>query len=44
MVIPVGEKTEQKLTIITRETGEYHILEDYTRSFVPLIGKKGWTE
>jgi protein-L-isoaspartate(D-aspartate) O-methyltransferase len=42
MVIPVGEKSQQKLIIITRETGEYHILEDYTRKFVPLIGKEGW--
>ncbi len=43
MIIPVGEKTEQKLMIITRDTEEYHILEDYTRKFVPLIGKEGWT-
>lgn len=43
MVIPIGEKSQQKLMIITRETGEYHILEDYTRKFVPLIGKEGWT-
>jgi protein-L-isoaspartate(D-aspartate) O-methyltransferase len=43
MVIPVEEKSRQKLMIITRETGKYHILEDYTRKFVPLIGKEGWT-
>lgn len=43
LVIPIGEKSQQKLMIITRETGEYHILEDYTRKFVPLIGKEGWT-
>jgi len=42
MLIPVEEKSQQKLLIITRETGEYHILEDYTRKFVPLIGKEGW--
>ncbi len=42
MIVPVGEKSAQKLIIITRETGEFHILEDYTRKFVPLIGKDGW--
>lgn len=42
MIIPVGEKSQQKLIVITRENNEYHILENYSRSFVPLIGKKGW--
>lgn len=43
MIVPVGEKTQQKLTIITRQGGDYHILAETLRSFVPLIGKKGWT-
>ncbi|HQV33894.1 MAG TPA: protein-L-isoaspartate(D-aspartate) O-methyltransferase [Calditrichia bacterium] len=43
MIIPVGEKSQQKLLIITKENNQVHILGDYNRSFVPLIGKEGWT-
>jgi protein-L-isoaspartate(D-aspartate) O-methyltransferase len=43
LIVPVGEKTHQKLIIITREGADYHILAEHSRSFVPLIGKKGWT-
>ena len=43
MIVPVGEKTQQKLTIITRDGDDYHILAENSSSFVPLIGKKGWT-
>lgn len=42
MVIPVGGKSFQKLMVITQQNGRYHILEEISRRFVPLIGKKGW--
>ena len=42
MIIPVGSRNEQKLTIITLKDGKYHKIEGSSQRFVPLIGKKGW--
>lgn len=43
MIIPVGGKERQKLLVVTRENNDIRILKDFDRSFVPLIGKEGWT-
>ncbi|MFO7525991.1 MAG: protein-L-isoaspartate(D-aspartate) O-methyltransferase [Ignavibacteriaceae bacterium] len=43
MVIPVGNRTSQKLYVLTREaenTFSTNIIPEF--SFVPLIGKEGW--
>ncbi len=42
MIIPVGGKSLQKLMIVTRNGDKFHIMEDHEKTFVPLIGKKGW--
>ena len=44
LVAPVGEKSSQKLMVVTQRDGESHILGEYSRQFVPLIGRNGWTE
>lgn len=42
MLIPVGDRTEQKLTLVTR-TGDSHETETVTDcTFVPLIGRFAW--
>ncbi len=43
MLIPVGEKNTQKLMIVTRIGEKVEILEADAQSFVPLIGRKGWS-
>lgn len=42
LMIPVGEKDQQKLMIVTRKGADFDILEADSRSFVPLIGRRGW--
>jgi len=42
LVIPVGEKTSQKLYVVTRNNDgiDYKMFEGF--KFVPLIGEEGW--
>jgi len=42
LVIPVGERYLQTLTIATKEKGKISIEESIGCVFVPLIGKYGW--
>jgi protein-L-isoaspartate(D-aspartate) O-methyltransferase len=42
LVIPVGEKEYQKLKLIKRENGELKMCEKVWRTFVPLVGQKGF--
>ncbi len=42
LISPVGEKDQQKLMIVTRKGADFDILEADSRSFVPLIGRRGW--
>lgn len=42
LVIPLGEKYLQTLTVITREKGRIKTEESIGCVFVPLIGKYGW--
>lgn len=44
MLIPLGDRNEQKLTLIRRDGGRF-TSEDITAvSFVPLVGRFGWTQ
>ncbi len=42
IVMPVGDSAEQSLLIITKDKGRLNVIEEDSRTFVPLIGKKGW--
>jgi protein-L-isoaspartate(D-aspartate) O-methyltransferase len=42
LLIPVGEKEYQKLKLIKRENGELKMYEKVWRTFVPLVGQKGF--
>lgn len=42
LVMPMGEKHNQKLVLIERANGEAIMNEVGQVSFVPLIGKEGW--
>ncbi len=42
MIIPVGGKEEQLLTLYTKTQDSYKISEIEKLNFVPLIGKDGW--
>ena len=44
LVIPVGERFMQVLTIVTRLNGKLNIEESITCVFVPLVGKYGWSK
>jgi len=45
MVIPVGDKTSQRLEIVTKpEEDKFDIEEIPEFAFVPLIGREGWKE
>ena len=45
MVIPVGDKTSQRLKIVTKlEEEKFGIEEIPEFAFVPLIGREGWNE
>jgi protein-L-isoaspartate(D-aspartate) O-methyltransferase len=44
MVIPVGSKTMQMLTLITREAGGFRTSQEGSCVFVPLLGKFGWKQ
>jgi len=44
MLIPVGTKDEQMLTMYVKEGGSYKKLELQKLSFVPLIGQHGWKD
>lgn len=45
MIIPVGDKTNQTMKIITKlSEDEFDIKEAPYFAFVPLIGKEGWKE
>ena len=44
LIVPVGDKVQQKLMIVTRQGNNFDIIEADSRSFVPLIGKRGWTD
>jgi protein-L-isoaspartate(D-aspartate) O-methyltransferase len=43
LIIPVGNKQQQRLVIAERTTDGYKATEVDSRNFVPLIGKNGWT-
>ncbi len=42
LVIPVGDKQEQTIMILTRTGGEYILQKETGFKFVPLIGKNAW--
>lgn len=43
LIIPIGDRTEQKLYIITRTGPDtFHAEEHHRFRFVPLIGEDGW--
>ncbi len=42
LVIPVGSKTMQMLTLITRKDGKLQAKQEGSCVFVPLIGRFGW--
>jgi protein-L-isoaspartate(D-aspartate) O-methyltransferase len=42
LVIPVGERFIQTLTIVTKRGGRLYIEESIGCVFVPLVGKYGW--
>jgi len=44
LVIPVGERYLQTLTVVAREKGEIKTEESIGCVFVPLIGKYGWKQ
>ena len=44
LVIPVGEKKQQKLRLIKRKSGEFKTYEKEWRTFVPLVGRKGFQQ
>ena len=45
MVIPVGDKSSQRLKIVTKLEEEKFDVEDIPEfAFVPLIGREGWKE
>ena len=44
LVIPVGDKNTQKMIVVFRESIENYVLNEFPNfSFVPLIGREGWT-
>jgi len=44
LVIPVGDQSMQKVTLVVRRGEEFETTEAFGFKFVPLIGKKGWKE
>ncbi|OFW56306.1 MAG: protein-L-isoaspartate O-methyltransferase [Candidatus Solincola sediminis] len=42
LIIPVGSKTMQVLTVITREVGKFQAKQEGSCVFVPLVGRFGW--
>jgi protein-L-isoaspartate(D-aspartate) O-methyltransferase len=45
LVIPVGNKSSQKLKIITKiDDDKFQVLDVPEFSFVPLIGREGWSQ
>ena len=45
LVIPVGDKSSQILKIITKlDNDEFQIQDIPEFSFVPLIGREGWSQ
>lgn len=44
LVIPVGNRWSQVLTVVAKENGEITTTETIGCVFVPLIGKYGWAE
>jgi protein-L-isoaspartate(D-aspartate) O-methyltransferase len=44
MIIPVGDRFEQVLVLITKQKGELIEIKICGCTFVPLIGKDGWKE
>jgi protein-L-isoaspartate(D-aspartate) O-methyltransferase len=44
LVIPVGDLEGQSIRVITRLGNTYESVEAHGFKFVPLIGKKGWSE
>jgi protein-L-isoaspartate(D-aspartate) O-methyltransferase len=43
LVIPVGDRTSQKMLRLTRKSDQEIIQEDFDNfSFVPLLGEEGW--
>ncbi|MBU0485046.1 MAG: protein-L-isoaspartate(D-aspartate) O-methyltransferase [Proteobacteria bacterium] len=42
MVIPIGDRTSQRLTLVTKEDGEIKVRDGEAVRFVSLIGAQGW--
>jgi protein-L-isoaspartate(D-aspartate) O-methyltransferase len=42
LVLPVGERHLQTLTVVTREKDKINTKESIGCVFVPLMGKYGW--
>ena len=44
MVAPIGDRNEQRLTLITRASDGVRTTEDVRCVFVPLVGQDGWDD
>lgn len=42
LIMPIGSADQQKLVLIEKNDGEIRVRKENWRSFVPLIGEKGW--
>ena len=43
LLIPIGDREEQKLVVATRRNGRIEMHEESPVRFVPLVGHHGWT-
>ena len=43
LLIPIGDRDEQKLVVATRKHGKIEMHEEAPVRFVPLVGHHGWT-
>lgn len=43
LLIPIGDREEQKLVVATRKDGKIEMHEEAPVRFVPLVGHHGWT-
>lgn len=44
MIVPVGDKDEQTLVLVTKREGAVHLQKDLAVRFVPLVGLQGWNQ
>jgi len=44
MVIPVGSRGMQVMTLVTRKGGQFEREQYQNFAFVPLVGREGWDD